>query len=90
LIFGELLGNVVRHAPGLVEITLDWNDEAPVLHVLDNGSGFASRRARERLPDDDWSESGRGLFIVNACAAAFSVQARPGCGTHASATLPVS
>jgi hypothetical protein len=34
LIFGELLGNVVRHAPGLVEITLDWTAELPVLHVF--------------------------------------------------------
>ena len=52
LIFGELLGNVVRHAPGLVEITLDWTAELPVLHVLDNGPGFQSRRSRERLPAD--------------------------------------
>jgi hypothetical protein len=88
LIFGELLGNVVRHAPGLVEITLDWTGEFPVLHVLDNGPGFRSRRSRERLPVDDLSESGRGLFIVNACATKFSVRNRNGRGTHASATLP--
>jgi anti-sigma regulatory factor (Ser/Thr protein kinase) len=88
LIFGELLGNVVRHAPGQVDISLDWTAELPVLHVLDNGPGFRSRRKRERLPVDDWSESGRGLFIVNACAVAFSVRNRSGRGTHASATLP--
>jgi anti-sigma regulatory factor (Ser/Thr protein kinase) len=87
LIFGELLGNVVRHAPGLVEIRLDWTGELPVLHVLDNGPGFRSRRARERLPVDDLSENGRGLFIVNACAAKFSVRNRKGRGTHASAVL---
>jgi hypothetical protein len=88
LIFGELLGNVVRHAPGPVEISLDWTDTLPVLHVLDNGPGFRSRRKRERLPVDDWSESGRGLFIVNACAVSFTVRNRHGRGTHASATLP--
>ncbi len=90
LIFGELLGNVVRHAPGRVEITLDWTTDAPVLHVMDNGPGFSSRRLRERLPDDDWSESGRGLFIINACATSFCVRNRPGRGTHASATLPLA
>jgi anti-sigma regulatory factor (Ser/Thr protein kinase) len=58
------------------------------LHVLDNGPGFRSRRKRERLPVDDWSESGRGLFIVNACAVSFTVRNRHGRGTHASATLP--
>jgi anti-sigma regulatory factor (Ser/Thr protein kinase) len=88
LIFGELLGNVVRHAPGPVEITLDWNGTVPVLHVLDSGPGFRSRRSRERLPTDELSESGRGLFIVNACASDFSVRNRAGRGTHASATLP--
>jgi anti-sigma regulatory factor (Ser/Thr protein kinase) len=90
LIFGELLGNVVRHAPGPVEIMLDWSGELPVLHVLDSGPGFRSRRKRERLPVDDLSESGRGLFIVNACATQFSVRNRNGRGTHASATLPAA
>ena len=90
LIFGELLGNVVRHAPGRVDIMLDWTDELPVLHVLDRGPGFRSRRKRERLPVDELSESGRGLFIVNACAPTFSVRNRNGRGTHASATLPLA
>jgi anti-sigma regulatory factor (Ser/Thr protein kinase) len=88
LIFGELLGNVVRHAPGPVDIVLDWTNELPVLHVFDNGPGFRSRRKRERLPQDDWSESGRGLFIVNACATEFEIVNREGRGTHARATLP--
>jgi anti-sigma regulatory factor (Ser/Thr protein kinase) len=90
LIFGELLGNVVRHAPGRVDIVLDWTAELPVLHVLDRGPGFRSRRKRERLPVDQLSESGRGLFIVNACAPTFSVRNRNGRGTHASATLPLA
>jgi anti-sigma regulatory factor (Ser/Thr protein kinase) len=91
LIFGELLGNVIRHAPGPVEIILDWTGPLPVLHMLDEGPGFVSRRSRERLPTDDWSESGRGLFIINACATAFSVRNRSeGRGTHASATLPAA
>jgi anti-sigma regulatory factor (Ser/Thr protein kinase) len=88
LIFGELLGNVVRHSPGRVDIILDWTAVLPVLHVLDRGPGFRSRRKRERLPVDELSESGRGLFIVNACAPDFSVRNRNGRGTHASATLP--
>ena len=45
-VFGELLGNVVRYAPGPIEIVFDWNHgAAPVLHVLDRGPGFPSRRS---------------------------------------------
>lgn len=90
LIFGELLGNVVRHAPGRVEVRLDYTRDVPVLHVLDDGPGFQSRRRQERLPDDDLSESGRGLFIISACAASFTMQNRECGGTHAMATLSLN
>ena len=43
LVFGELSGNVVRYAPGPIEIIFDWNEGPPVLHVLDRGPGFTLR-----------------------------------------------
>jgi serine phosphatase RsbU (regulator of sigma subunit)/anti-sigma regulatory factor (Ser/Thr protein kinase) len=85
LIFAELLGNVVRYAPGSTEIALTWASSAPVLHVLDSGPGF---RHFPKLPIDLLNESGRGLFIVSSLAQEFAVDARPSGGSHARAILP--
>ena len=84
LIFGELLGNVVRYAPGPIEIMVDWNSAAPVLHVLDRGPGFT---LVPRLPSDLLSERGRGLYIVWALAEDFNVTERFDGGSHARAVL---
>jgi PAS domain S-box-containing protein len=84
LIFGELLGNVVRYAPGPIDITFDWNDEMPVLHVLDRGPGFT---LVPRLPSDLLSERGRGLYIVWSLAEDFNVTERFDGGSHARAVL---
>jgi PAS domain S-box-containing protein len=84
LIFGELLGNVVRYAPGPIEIMFDWNDDTPVLHVLDRGPGFT---LVPRLPSDLLSERGRGLYIVWTLAEDFNVTERFDGGSHARAVL---
>ncbi len=84
VVFGELLGNVARYAPGTVEVTVDWSGEAPVLHVLDNGPGFHHVPA---LPRDVYSESGRGLFLISQLSDDFSVARRPERGSHARAVL---
>jgi anti-sigma regulatory factor (Ser/Thr protein kinase) len=75
---------VARYAPGAVEVTVDWSGEAPVLHVLDNGSGFHHVPA---LPRDVYSESGRGLFLISQLSEDFSVARRPERGSHARAVL---
>ena len=80
LIFGELLANVVRHAPGPVEISVDSDGDSMVLHVVDSGPPLPS--AKHRLPDDVLSERGRGLFIVEALAAAVAVEHVPNSGNH--------
>ncbi len=85
LVFGELLGNVVRHAPGSVEISVDSNDETLVLHVFDSGPPIAP--ARHRLPEDMFSERGRGLFIVEQLAADIQIERVPDRGNHISVTL---
>jgi PAS domain S-box-containing protein len=83
LVFGELIGNVVRYTAGKVEITLDCSASPPVLHVLDSGLGF---RHIAILPDL-FSERGRGLFIVSALTQDFHVTQRPEGGSHARAVL---
>ena len=85
LVFGELLGNVVRHAPGLADVEVEWRSAAPVLHVLDRGTGYDTR---DTLPDAD-SESGRGLFLVTHLTQEFTVTRLPGYGAHARAVLMI-
>lgn len=84
LVLGELAGNVVRHAPGPIEIVLDRSGAETVLHVIDEGPGF--ERA-PLLPIDVMSESGRGLFIVSQLTREFSVSRRHPRGSHARAVL---
>jgi anti-sigma regulatory factor (Ser/Thr protein kinase) len=87
LIFGELLGNVVRYAPGRTEIVLDTGGSSAVLHFVDDGKGFT---LIPRLPTDLLSERGRGLFLIWTLSEDFNVDVRAGGGAHARAVLPVS
>lgn len=86
LVFGELIGNIVRHAGanGRAEIVLDHSGPRTVLHVLDQGAGF---RYVSRLAPDPYSEHGRGLFLIAAMTADFVVDQRPDGGSHARAVL---
>jgi len=84
VVFGELVGNVVRYAPGAMEVIGDWSGPDPVLHVIDRGCGF---RHIAILPPDLLSESGRGLFIVSALTQDFRVARGVEGGSHARAVL---
>jgi anti-sigma regulatory factor (Ser/Thr protein kinase) len=86
LIFGELISNVIRYASARVTVSLDWTAEFPTLCVAD-GDRYAPPVIA--LPADPLAESGRGLFIVNSLAKAFSVDHTPETGSVACATLPV-
>ncbi len=86
LIFGELLGNVVRHAPGPIEISIDLSDDFMVLHVIDSGP-LLRASGELRLPDDELSERGRGLYIVEQLAAELRFERNAGCGNHVSVTM---
>lgn len=61
LIFGELLGNVVAHAPGPVEVSITWVDGQALLSMWDTGPSYAFDPS---LPDDIMNEHHRGLYIV--------------------------
>jgi PAS domain S-box-containing protein len=84
LIFGELLGNVVRHAPGPVEVVYETTGRRAVLHVIDSGEAFASARG---LPIDPLSELGRGLYIIERLAGTVRVEHVAGYGNHISVII---
>lgn len=88
LILGEILANSVEHAPGLVEVQIDWTGKKPVVTVIDAGPGLRNRLLE--LPQDMLAESGRGLFLINALseALAFSLSKRG--GTELRVVLPLT
>ena len=84
LVFGELVSNAVRYTPGVVDVELDWLDpSAPVLHVVDDGPGFA---IPDQLPAQD-NERGRGLYLVSQLTREFRVWKSDARGAHACAVL---
>lgn len=85
LIFGELLSNAVRYAPGPVEVVLDLSEASTaILHFLDSGPGFV---LMPRLPSDLLSERGRGLFLIWSMSEDFNVTKRADGGAHARVVL---
>ncbi len=85
IVFGELVGNVVRHAPGPIDVELAWNDAAPLLVVRDRGAGFEPRSTA--LPADDYSENGRGLYLIATFANMPSVRRRADGGAEIAVQL---
>jgi serine phosphatase RsbU (regulator of sigma subunit)/anti-sigma regulatory factor (Ser/Thr protein kinase) len=87
LIFSELIGNAVRHAPGALSVSLEYSGGGVKLHVIDSGPGFTYEPS---LPDSIWAEGGRGLFLVSTLAREVVVERLPGLGSHVIVTLPVT
>lgn len=89
VVFSELVGNVVRHAPGPIEVRLEMHERMPVLHVLDEGPGFL-RMAK--VPFDLMSVDGRGLSVVSCLTEEFNVTRKPHplSGSHARAVLSIN
>jgi anti-sigma regulatory factor (Ser/Thr protein kinase) len=87
LILGEILANTVEHAPGLVEVSIDWTGERPILTVRDTGPGL--RTLEGKLPSDVMAEGGRGIFLVGYLADEASVRQSPGYGAEVRAVLPI-
>ena len=86
LVWGELVGNAIRHAPGPIDVQLDWDDDNPVLTVHDEGKSF---QPDIRLPADPLSERGRGLYIVRSLELSLRVTDIDGDGSEVVARLPV-
>ncbi len=88
LILGELLANTVEHAPGLVEVLIDWTQPQPTVRVRDSGPGLDAL-GDGLLPSDAMSEDGRGLFLIATLAQDVRVSRAPGFGTEISVRLPL-
>jgi anti-sigma regulatory factor (Ser/Thr protein kinase) len=73
LAIGEAIANTVEHAPGAVHTRVDWTSEFAVVTVDDAGPGENS--VSTALPDTEYCEHGRGMFLMNALA--FDVSFRP-------------
>jgi PAS domain S-box-containing protein len=87
LVFGELVSNVVRHAPGPIDINVRFEEGVPVLTVGDRGRGLRVVRGPARLPDDILSEGGRGLFLIERLAGNPSIHTRAGGGSEITVPL---
>ena len=74
LIFTEVVANVVRHAPGPIELFLDADGDDFWLSVFDRGPQF---EWNARLPEDPYVEGGRGLFLIDRYARKIVVERRP-------------
>ena len=86
LVFGELVANVVRHAPGAISVRIEWPASGPaMLYVDDWGPGVCS----VATSDDPMRESGRGIEIVRALSRGVHIATASIGGTHVSAELPV-
>jgi anti-sigma regulatory factor (Ser/Thr protein kinase) len=85
LIVGELVANVIRHAPGVIGINVSWKGQEAVLVVSDRGPGVPAVRC---VPDQQ-ATSGRGLLLIQALARGLEIDAVPGHGSRVIVHLPV-
>jgi PAS domain S-box-containing protein len=88
LIVGELIANTVEHAPGLVHLSIEWDDEHPVFIVRDSGPGL--ERVQASLPADIMNEGSRGLFLVQSLSPSVTVAKSPSGGAELRAVLPIT
>lgn len=86
MIFDELVANVCFHAPGPIEIRVDWVTGRAELHVTDEGPPIDMSSIRFPAPD---ALEGRGLAIVNALSPSLRNITYTADGKTLSAVLPV-
>jgi PAS domain S-box-containing protein len=87
LIYGELVGNVVRHSPGGIDVDVACNGDRIRLFVQSDGPSFELRAC---LPESLLSECGRGLFIVNTLGSGLAATQLPVFGNQISVDLPLA
>jgi serine/threonine-protein kinase RsbW len=78
----EACTNSVRHAyaggEGLVEILYELHDDKLVIEVVDEGEGFEPpAEPSTALVDEELSEGGLGIAIIEALADEFEIRERP-------------
>lgn len=94
LVVAELLANAVEHTTGPAWVSLRWEGSHPLLSVADLGPGLhggtGGRDLLARLPEDQLSTSGRGLYLVSRLALDVAVAPRRTGGTVVSVTLDLA
>jgi serine/threonine-protein kinase RsbW len=78
----EACTNSVRHAyaggEGMVEILYELHDDKLVIEVVDEGEGFEPpAEPSTALVDEELSEGGLGIAIIEALADEFEIRERP-------------
>jgi serine/threonine-protein kinase RsbW len=78
----EACTNSVRHAyaggEGMVEILYELHDDKLVVEVVDEGEGFKPpTEPSSALADEELSEGGLGIAIIEALADEFEIRERP-------------
>ena len=85
-VYGELVGNCVRHAPGRIHVEFNWDDR--MLVVVD---GCERLRSWPFSPDDPGAETTHHAYaLINAFTARIHLMHDPAGGTRASVLLPVA
>ncbi len=84
LIIGELLSNAGRHADGFVCLQLSIEGGHAQISVHDTSAAFSIEFHR---PLDQFSESGRGLYIISELAKTVAVTPLNGMGKRVTVTL---
>jgi PAS domain S-box-containing protein len=87
LIYGELVGNVVRHAPGPIDVDVALEGEHVRLVVQSGGGAISVRPA---LPASLLREGGRGLYIVDELGSDYATRELPLFGNQTSVNLPLT
>jgi hypothetical protein len=87
LIYGELIGNVVRHAPGTIDVDVVLEPTRVRLVVQSGGRAITVRPA---LPASPLQEGGRGLFIIDELGSDYTTRELPLFGNQTSVNLPLA
>jgi len=86
IIFGEIVGNAVIHAPGPIAVTVEWLSGRAMLHVFDAGLPLDASVTSEVA--DVFDEHGRGLAIVQGLSPGVLVDNAYSQGKTVSVELP--
>jgi anti-sigma regulatory factor (Ser/Thr protein kinase) len=85
VIFGEIVANVVVHAPGPIEIVVDWPDGRATMHVTDDGPPISL----DTPMPSPLADHGRGVPLVRRLARGVSTEVYAGAGKTVNVVLPV-
>lgn len=87
LIYGELVGNVVRHAPGPIDIDVTASATGVELVVQDSGDVVPMEGS---LPNELSSENGRGLYLIGRFGRGVACTLLPAFGKQIRVELPLA